>query len=144
MSVYDYVKTLADEKNLTIKELEGACGLGNATISKWKNSVPKADILFKVATFLEESVEYFLTGKRTYSDPSEDVLINAYRKTNAVGKARIIQMVLNEMDDSQVSSHTIYRAARSTDNEEHQIENRTESDMSKLINAPVVTSEDDL
>lgn len=144
MNVYDYVKALADEKNLTIKEVEVACGLGNATISKWKTSMPKADVLFKVAQFLGESVEYFLTGNRSIIDPTEEVIINAYRQTNAAGKARIIQIILNEKDDSQSQIHTIYRAASSSEHEEPRIEQRTATDMGKLKNASTVTSEEDL
>ena len=42
MTVYDYVKVLANERCVDIKTIENACGIGNGTISKWGNSIPKA------------------------------------------------------------------------------------------------------
>lgn len=35
--------------NTNISKLESKCGLGNATIRGWSKSVPRADILLKVA-----------------------------------------------------------------------------------------------
>lgn len=56
MSVYDYIKLLCEEKGLPIKEVETACGLSNGTISKWKASVPKADILHRISLFFGEPI----------------------------------------------------------------------------------------
>ncbi len=100
MTVYDYVKVLAKERNVDIKSIEVACGFGNGTISKWGKSMPKADILYKVALYFEMPVEYFLTGIRPAQDKMEQVLLNAYRQSNEEGKAKIIQVCLNAYDTS--------------------------------------------
>ena len=49
MSVYDYVKLLADERNEAISDVEKASGLGNGTIKSWTTSFPKVDKLYGVA-----------------------------------------------------------------------------------------------
>ncbi len=105
MTVFDYVKCLADEKNLTIKAVESACGLSNGSIKKWTTSMPKADVLYQVALFFGESIEYFLTGVRSSKSADENIIINAYRAADAEGRARIIQVAMNVRDDIE-KNHT--------------------------------------
>ena len=62
MAVYDYIKALANERNVDIKSVERACGLGNATIGSWRKSMPAANLLYKVAQYFDVSMEYLLTG----------------------------------------------------------------------------------
>ena len=100
MSVYYYVKVLATERCVEIKTIENACGFGNGTISKWGNSIPKADKLFKVASYFEMPIEYFLTGVRPVQDKMEQVLIDAYRMSDEEGKATIIQVCMNARDSA--------------------------------------------
>lgn len=96
MTVYDYVKSLAKEKNIDIKSIESACGFGNGTISKWAKSIPKADLLHKVAIYFDMPIEYFLTGVRPIQDKMEQVILEAYRISDETGKATIIQTCMNE------------------------------------------------
>lgn len=63
MDLCERIKKLCDLEHTTFYELEKSEGLGNGTISKWKTSTPKADILFKIATHFHVSMEYLLTGK---------------------------------------------------------------------------------
>lgn len=98
MTVYDYVKVLANERSVDIKTVEIACGFGNGTISKWGSSIPKADKLFKVASYFEMPIEYFLTGVRPTQDKMEQVLLDAYRMSDEEGKAIIIQVCMNARD----------------------------------------------
>lgn len=98
MTVYDYVKVLAKERNVDIKSVEMACEFGNGTISKWGKSMPKADLLYKVALYFDMPIEYFLTGKRPVFDKMEQVLLDAYRSSDEQGKATIIQVCMNERD----------------------------------------------
>lgn len=65
------IKTLCRDAGITIQQLEKDLGMGNGAISKWENSVPKADRLYKVAERLNVSAEYLLTGK-TESETEED------------------------------------------------------------------------
>ena len=56
-TLYDKVKKLADEKNLSIREVEIRAGAANGTIGKWRDGKPFAETLIKVAAVLEVSVE---------------------------------------------------------------------------------------
>lgn len=54
------IRELCDKKGITLSELERACGIGNATISRWDKSFPRIDNLNKVANYFGVSIEYFL------------------------------------------------------------------------------------
>lgn len=99
MSVYNNVKVLANERNLSIKAIEVSCGLSNGSIQKWDKSMPKADALYQVAQFLGESIEYFLTGIRSDLSDDEKVILNAFRSADALGRARITQVAMNITDE---------------------------------------------
>ena len=50
--IFEQVHSRAAEKHMSISALEKACGLKNSTIIKWRNHVPRADNLQKVALYL--------------------------------------------------------------------------------------------
>lgn len=54
--LYDKVKRLCDENNISVNQLEIKLGLGNGTVSKWKKSLPNVTNLFKVADYFNMSV----------------------------------------------------------------------------------------
>lgn len=54
------VESLCKEKGVSISRLEKDCGIGNATIKKWDESVPRIDTLKKVADYFGVSIEYFI------------------------------------------------------------------------------------
>lgn len=58
--IYSNVKKICDERKISIASLERAIGLGNGTISGWRNSSPRVDNLKKVTDYFEVSLEYFL------------------------------------------------------------------------------------
>ena len=61
--IFENIKKLADEKNLTIQTIEKSCELGQGTISKWKESNnPKLDSLRRVANFLGVSIEQLIAS----------------------------------------------------------------------------------
>ena len=51
--IYDRVKKLCTEKNISIFECEKRAGLGNGVISGWKESSPRIDTLKAVAKVLD-------------------------------------------------------------------------------------------
>ena len=56
--IYDNVKTLADEKKLSIREVERRAGLENGAISKWVEGVsPRLENALKVANVLGVDVK---------------------------------------------------------------------------------------
>ena len=73
MSVLYKIKDLANEKGVSLSELERSIGISNGSISKWEKSSPKADTLQKVADYFNVSVDYLLgrTNKRNYYELTE-------------------------------------------------------------------------
>lgn len=98
MTVYDYVKILANQHNMPISEVEKKCNLGNATIKSWEKSFPKVDKLYAVAKFFGVPLEYFLNGKKGDLTSMEQLLLETFRSSDEVGKMRIIQVLMNEKD----------------------------------------------
>lgn len=63
LTLYDRIKKLADEKNMSIAYIEESVHISNGSIAKWKQNVPKVDNLYKVAKFLGCSVEFLMTDE---------------------------------------------------------------------------------
>lgn len=71
MTLVDRIRVLANERGMSLPDLEIAIGLGNGTISRWKNSSPNTDKLTKVADYLEVSVDFLLGRELTTQDEKD-------------------------------------------------------------------------
>lgn len=94
MSIYDYVKVLADERNEAISDVEKASGLGNGTIKSWTTSFPKVDKLYGVALHFGVNLEYFLTGKRSELTSQEITLLKVFRNISELDKFEVITLCM--------------------------------------------------
>ncbi len=63
MTLYDRIKKIADDKNMSIAYIEESVKISNGSIAKWKQNIPKVDNLYKVAKFLGCSVEFLMTDE---------------------------------------------------------------------------------
>ncbi|MCI1904616.1 MAG: helix-turn-helix transcriptional regulator [Enterococcaceae bacterium] len=70
MSIVSRIKDLAQEKKMTIAELERTVGISNGQIRKWDDRTPGIDKIQKVADYFDVSTDYLLgrTEKRRYYD----------------------------------------------------------------------------
>ena len=67
MTLKERVKSLSDERGISLPILESTLGFGNSTIVKWDKSTPKADKLEKVAEYFGVTTDYLLgRTDRTY------------------------------------------------------------------------------
>lgn len=58
---YERLKLICDNKNLTPTKVVKDLGLSSSKVTAWKNgSNPKADIILKIADYLDCSVDYLL------------------------------------------------------------------------------------
>lgn len=71
MTLVDRIRTLANQRDMSLPNLESELGLGNGTISRWKNSSPNTDKLSKVADFFDVSVDYLLGRELTAKDEKD-------------------------------------------------------------------------
>ncbi|WP_318529262.1 helix-turn-helix domain-containing protein, partial [Ligilactobacillus salivarius] len=59
MTIYQRIKELASEKNISIRELEKQLNFSNGAINKWSSKAP-SDKLEKVANYFNVSTDYLL------------------------------------------------------------------------------------
>ena len=64
MKIYDTVKRLSSEKNISVYRLEKDLGLANGAISKWNKQIPNALRLQEVADYLGVTSSYILNEAR--------------------------------------------------------------------------------
>lgn len=62
MSLKDRIKSLANERGISLPALESELGFGNSTIVKWDKSTPNADKLNAVAKYFNVSMDYLMNG----------------------------------------------------------------------------------
>ena len=61
--IFTNISNLCEEKGISIARLERECGLGNAMVRGWKNSMPTADKLKRVADYLGVSVDSLMAAQ---------------------------------------------------------------------------------
>lgn len=102
MNIYDRVKDLCTEKDITVKYLEQCLGLSESTISKWGKSIPSADKLDKVAEYFNVSIQYLL-GKTEhrghYSDPTNTLNDPRLSKKDQKDIAKKLEELENDLAD---------------------------------------------
>lgn len=97
MLIYQRVKDLANEKKISIRELETSLKFSNGTINKWDKRAP-SDKLQKVAEYFHVSIDYLMgnTNDETISSSKADV----FAKTQA-GLFREVVKEQNLSDEDQ-------------------------------------------
>lgn len=73
VDLYEKIKMLANEKKISIRQLEEALGFGNGVINRWRKNNPGVDKVQLVANYFDVSVDYLLgrTEKKKYYDLTE-------------------------------------------------------------------------
>lgn len=61
--ILDNIKFLCGRNNISIAALEKEAKIGNGTIARWDESLPRVDSLQKVADHFGVTVDALLTGK---------------------------------------------------------------------------------
>lgn len=60
MNLFDRIKILCEEKDVSISRLEQETDLANGSIRKWSNAIPSGDRLAKVADYFNVTTDYLL------------------------------------------------------------------------------------
>lgn len=71
VDLYEKIKELANQKHISIKQLEEKLKLGNGTIRRWGKTSPSIEKVQQVADFFNVSI-YYLIGKeelKVYKKP---------------------------------------------------------------------------
>lgn len=111
MTFYEKYETLCAEINTKPQnqELLDILGVTSPTISGWKKgSLPKAEVLCRMATYFRVTTDYLL-GLSELRSPSdnptlsdmEQLLVTTFRNTDTLGQANIIHACLAERDRAE-------------------------------------------
>ena len=76
LTLVDRIRALANQRDMSLPQLEVELGLGNGTISRWRSSSPNTDKLQKIADYFNVSMDYLLgrditLNKRDQQDINE-------------------------------------------------------------------------
>ncbi len=116
MTVYDRIKKIADDQNISISYIEENVQISNGSIVKWKQNIPRADSLYKVAKFLGCSVESLMSDNRDcaiYSDTYDGKIIkeNSEEYKSVLNENEIeIVYILRKFKDYRTQIKFIARA----------------------------------
>lgn len=75
MTILDRIRSLANDRKVTLAELERNLDFSNGSLRKWGTSTPSGDKIEKVADYFNVSVDYLL-GRTQNPYTSNDNLIN--------------------------------------------------------------------
>lgn len=70
MTIYDRIKDLANERGISIRELETQLNFSNGTMSKWKDSAGSSKIE-KVADYFNVTTDYLIGRNQTPKDATK-------------------------------------------------------------------------
>ncbi|MBD5429317.1 helix-turn-helix transcriptional regulator [Lactobacillus sp.] len=68
--LYSRIKDLANEKKISLAQLERELNFSNGIISTWKSSNPSIDKVEKVANYFNVSTDYLLGREKENSTPT--------------------------------------------------------------------------
>ncbi len=95
MNIVERIQFKLKEKNLSIKALESELQFGNGTIRRWNTNSPSCDKIEKVASLLNVSIDWLITGKqRDELTEEERQLLEAYQQADA-GTQKSIRKLLD-------------------------------------------------
>ena len=63
--IYENIAVICKERGLSIRELEAQAGLGNGTVSGWRESSPRVDKLQAVADVLDVPLTSLIEKEET-------------------------------------------------------------------------------
>lgn len=88
MSIVERIRLKANEKGLTISEIEKATGISPKAIYRWNKSEPAISKVIAVANLLQVSLSWLATGKEEGFHQYDD-LIEKYEHLSSIDKEKI-------------------------------------------------------
>lgn len=106
MEIFDIIKKLCEERNITISALEKDLGFSRGSIYKMVTSAPSSDKLKKLADYFDVTTDYLLgrNGKNEANiAPTYDNLLKIYTRSKnnltLEEKIKLAQIILSDRND---------------------------------------------
>lgn len=89
---YERLHELCKEKGTSVTNMLSSLGISTGCTGNWKKgNLPKGDVLIKIASYLNTSIDYILLGEyRSDLKNDEKKLIELYRKTPDRAKYKVL------------------------------------------------------
>lgn len=94
MALLDNIKLLCKTKGVSQRKMEQDIGISNGASSKWENSSPSADVLQKLSSYFNVSINYLVTGKTD----SDTISLNSKDEKDI---AKRLENTLTALDDQE-------------------------------------------
>lgn len=159
MSFKENLNRICRERGTTLTALVKSLHLSTSKVSRWnEGSLPKEDTMLLLARTLDCSVMDFFADEEDLApvqpmDEDEVDMLRVYRSLSRRAKHEFMSVVYNfdsnenkanSMNESVEDTVTLYRAAKSESNTEHEIITETKERIKRLKQLPKVTSDNDL
>lgn len=94
---YERLESMCSRKGITVSSLVKALGLSTSKVTAWKNgSVPKGEILVKIADYLDVTVDYILGRTDTTTEINSHNTISG--NNNIIGNGNSTGEKLSEQE----------------------------------------------
>lgn len=74
MTILDRIRSLANDRKVTLAELERSLDFSNGSLRKWETSTPSGDKIEKVADYFNVSVDYLLGRTKNPYSPNDNLM----------------------------------------------------------------------
>ncbi|MGL5897244.1 MAG: helix-turn-helix domain-containing protein [Lactococcus lactis] len=101
MDLYEKIKELAAQKNISIRQLEEKLGFANATLRRWNKNKPSVDKIQAVADYFGVTVDSLLgRGDDQENDtPEFSTLKRRARNLSQANQRRLLKIMEATFDD---------------------------------------------
>ena len=110
--IYNCIKKLSNNNNLTLAELEKITNLSNGTINRWKNSIPRVDGLNKIAKYFNVSLDFLVNGEdkvsSVFNNISNSSIVQNNNATTLIVKNG--ETVTRELTEQEIELLKIYNS----------------------------------
>lgn len=110
MDIYSRIAKIAEEQGINIKSLEVASGLGNGTVSNWKDKDPKTiENMLRICQTLGVTMNDIIydeppeSAMNDVENMNERMLLETYRSLSSEGKLKLLGEAYGLMSEEQPS-----------------------------------------
>lgn len=94
MTLVDKIRTLANQRDMSLPQLEVELGLGNGTISRWRTSSPNTEKLLRIAKYFHVSMDYLL-------EREDEFAMSGLSKKDERDIAKRLELTLADLENNQ-------------------------------------------
>lgn len=112
MTILDRIRSLANDRKVTLAELERSLNFSNGSLRKWETSTPSGDKIEKVADYFNVSVDYLLGRTKNPYASNEDLMNTQELETLIMFRKETEDMTDDEKERFNKAIFSMFKNAR--------------------------------